>query len=50
MELVVDSLYKGYPNVPSQDSIGRQGNAYLLRSYPKLDYIVTARVIQEWRQ
>lgn len=50
MELVVDSLYKGYPNVPSQDSIGRQGNAYLLRSYPKLDYIVTARVIQEWRR
>ncbi len=50
MELVVDSLYKGYPNVPSQDSIGRQGNAYLLRSYPKLDYIINARVIQEWRR
>lgn len=50
MDLVVDSLYKGYPAVPSQDSIGRQGNAYLVRSYPKLDYVITARVIQEWRR
>ncbi|MDQ8165961.1 MAG: peptidylprolyl isomerase, partial [Gemmatimonadota bacterium] len=50
MELVVDSLYKGYPAVPSQDSIGRQGNTYLLRSYPKLDHIINARVIQEWRR
>lgn len=50
MELVVDSLYKGYPAVPSQDSIGRQGNAYLLRSYPRLDYVITARVIKEWRR
>lgn len=50
MESVVDSLYKGYPSVPSQDSISRQGNSYLLRSYPKLDYIVTARVTQEWRR
>jgi peptidyl-prolyl cis-trans isomerase A (cyclophilin A) len=36
--------------VPSQDSIGRQGNAYLLRGYPKLDYIITARVVEEWRR
>ncbi len=50
MSTVVDSLYKGYPEVPSQDSISRQGNAYLARSYPKLDYIITARVIQEWRR
>lgn len=49
MDAVVDSLYKGYPDVPSQDSIGRHGNAYLVRSYPKLDYIITARVTKEWR-
>jgi cyclophilin family peptidyl-prolyl cis-trans isomerase len=50
MAEVVDSLYKGYPAVPSQDSISRQGNAFLIRSYPKLDYVVTARVVQEWRR
>ncbi|MDA1080976.1 MAG: peptidylprolyl isomerase [Gemmatimonadetes bacterium] len=50
MSSVVDSLYKGYPEVPSQDSISRQGNAYLNRSYPKLDYVVTARIAKEWKR
>ncbi|MCC7195997.1 MAG: peptidylprolyl isomerase [Gemmatimonadaceae bacterium] len=50
MDSVVDSLYKGYPNVPSQDSIGRQGNEYLIRSYPRLDFIITARVTKEWKR
>jgi len=57
----VDSLYSGYGNAapragatatasgPQQDSITRQGNAYLKRGWPKLDYVKTARVIQEWR-
>lgn len=31
---------------PSQDSIGRQGNAYLRRAFPRLDYIVTARLVR----
>lgn len=31
---------------PSQDSIGRQGNAYLRRAWPRLDYIVTARIVR----
>jgi cyclophilin family peptidyl-prolyl cis-trans isomerase len=34
---------------PSQDSLSRQGNAYLHRHFPRLDYIVTARVVKEWR-
>lgn len=34
---------------PSQDSLGRQGNAYLRRNFPRLDYIVTARVVRRWR-
>jgi peptidyl-prolyl cis-trans isomerase A (cyclophilin A) len=34
---------------PSQDSITLQGTPYLLRGWPKLDYIKTARVVQEWR-
>jgi peptidyl-prolyl cis-trans isomerase A (cyclophilin A) len=58
---VVDSLYSGYGDGaarsgpqpghagPSQDSISMQGNAYLLRGWPKLDYIKSARVVKEWR-
>jgi len=34
---------------PSQDSITLQGTPYLLRGWPKLDYIKTARVVREWR-
>lgn len=58
----VDSLYNGYGNAapragatatssgPQQDSITRQGNEYLKRGWPKLDYVRTARVIKEWRE
>jgi cyclophilin family peptidyl-prolyl cis-trans isomerase len=54
---VIDSLnweYSGtrggqtFPG-PSQDSVRRHGNAYLRRAFPRLDYIVTARVIRDWR-
>jgi peptidyl-prolyl cis-trans isomerase A (cyclophilin A) len=34
---------------PSQDSITLQGTPYLLRGWPKLDYIRSARVVREWR-
>jgi peptidyl-prolyl cis-trans isomerase A (cyclophilin A) len=58
---IVDSLYSGYGEAaprsgaeygmegPSQDSIMAEGNAYLERGWPKLDYIKTARVVQRWR-
>jgi peptidyl-prolyl cis-trans isomerase A (cyclophilin A) len=46
----IDSLYSGYGNSPSQDSITRQGNPYLNRAFPKLDYMKAVRVIQEWRK
>jgi len=55
---VVDSLYSGYGEAarpggrgqgPSQDSINRQGNAYLTRGFPKLDFVKSARVTREWR-
>lgn len=55
---VVDSLYSGYGEAarpggrgqgPSQDSINRQGNAYLTRGFPRLDYVKSARVTREWR-
>jgi peptidyl-prolyl cis-trans isomerase A (cyclophilin A) len=34
---------------PSQDSIRLQGNVYLQRKFPRLDYIVRAKVTQEWK-
>jgi peptidyl-prolyl cis-trans isomerase A (cyclophilin A) len=58
---VVDSLYSGYGEAaphsgseygmegPTQDSMALQGNPYLVRGWPKLDYVKTARVVQEWR-
>lgn len=41
---VVDSIYSGYGEAPNQDSISAQGNAYLERAFPKLDYITGARI------
>lgn len=52
---VVDRLYQGYGEGPprgtgpDQDRISREGTAYLQRSYPKLDYILSTRVVKEWR-
>jgi peptidyl-prolyl cis-trans isomerase A (cyclophilin A) len=34
---------------PSQDSLSRQGNAYLHRNFPRLDYIVRARISRIWK-
>ena len=43
---VVDRLYAGYgrQNVPDQRRILREGNAYLLAEYPKLDFIKSASI------
>jgi peptidyl-prolyl cis-trans isomerase A (cyclophilin A) len=46
---VVDSLFSGYASRPSQDSIARQGNPYLARAWPRLDYIRSARIVSQWR-
>ncbi|HET6881865.1 MAG TPA: peptidylprolyl isomerase [Pirellulales bacterium] len=48
---VVDSLYNGYgegaPNGrgPDQGRIQDEGNAYLKKQFPKLDYIETAEIV-----
>jgi peptidyl-prolyl cis-trans isomerase A (cyclophilin A) len=49
---VVDAMYGGYgegaPNGagPSQDLIVTQGNEYLQRAFPKLDYIKSATIVK----
>lgn len=50
---VVEKLYNGYGEGapdgrgPDQTRIGRDGNAYLNRSFPRLDSIITARIIKD---
>lgn len=41
---VVESLYSGYGEAPDQQAIIMQGNAYLEKRFPKLDYIKRARI------
>ena len=43
---VVDKLYSGYgrSNVPDQGRITAEGNAYLTKEFPKLDYIKKATI------
>jgi hypothetical protein len=46
----VDQFSAEYSAVtPSQDSIARQGNKYLTRGYPHLDYIVKMKIAKEWK-
>jgi peptidyl-prolyl cis-trans isomerase A (cyclophilin A) len=52
---IVEGLYDGYGEGPPsglgprQELITGQGNAYLRRYFPKLDYIVHASIDREWR-
>ncbi len=51
---VVDSLYQGYGDGaprgkgPSQDTIAKEGEAYLAREFPLLDKLISARVVKRW--
>lgn len=51
---IVDSLYQGYGDGaprgkgPSQDTIAKEGEAYLAREFPKLDKLIKARVVKRW--
>jgi cyclophilin family peptidyl-prolyl cis-trans isomerase len=42
---VVDSLYDEYGDDPKYHLIATQGNKYLARMFPRLDYIETAKVV-----
>ena len=42
---VVDSLYDEHGEDPKYHLIATQGNKYLARMFPKLDYIRTARIV-----
>ena len=42
----VDQIYSGDGEKPDQGLIMEQGNAYLQKAFPHLDYIVTARLAQ----
>lgn len=42
----VDRIYPGYGESPDQGQIAQQGNAYLNKAFPHLDYIKTARIEQ----
>ncbi len=50
---IVDSLYSGYGEGaprgrgPDQGRLQTEGNAYLDREFPKLDYITSARIVEK---
>jgi peptidyl-prolyl cis-trans isomerase A (cyclophilin A) len=43
---VVDTIFKGYGQTPSQGSISAEGNDYLNREFPRLDYIKKATLVK----
>lgn len=41
---VVDKIYPGYGEQPDQGRVTHEGNAYVEKEFPQLDYIKTARI------
>ena len=42
----VDQIYSGDGERPDQERMKVEGNAYLQKEFPNLDYIKTARIAQ----
>jgi peptidyl-prolyl cis-trans isomerase A (cyclophilin A) len=42
---VVDAIYAGYGEGPDQSRIAAEGNAYLKREFPRLDYVKSVRIV-----
>ena len=42
---VADSIYSAYGESPNYHLVATLGNAYLKRMFPKLDYVMTARIV-----
>jgi peptidyl-prolyl cis-trans isomerase A (cyclophilin A) len=42
---VLDSIYAGYGESPDQSRITAEGNGYLKREFPRLDYIKSVRIV-----
>ena len=43
---VVDRLYAGYDERPGQRRIEAEGNAYLMKVFPNLDYIKKTAIVR----
>jgi peptidyl-prolyl cis-trans isomerase A (cyclophilin A) len=43
---IVDSIYNGYGEKPNQTNIQMQGNEYLGKEFPNLDFIKTATIVE----
>jgi peptidyl-prolyl cis-trans isomerase A (cyclophilin A) len=43
---IVDQIYSGDAQNPQQDMIKHDGNTYLTKAFPHLDYIKTATITQ----
>jgi peptidyl-prolyl cis-trans isomerase A (cyclophilin A) len=44
---VVDKIYSGYGEKPDQNRMRTEGNAYLQKEFPRLDYIKSATLVKE---
>jgi peptidyl-prolyl cis-trans isomerase A (cyclophilin A) len=47
MSTVVDQIYSGYGEAPDQGAIQQLGKAYLDKSFPKLDRILSATIVPD---
>ncbi len=43
---VVDAIYSGYGQSPDQGAITSEGNEYLKKEFPKMDFIKTATIVE----